>query len=102
MNLFGASSTWRTSSHTARGNNEEYLLVEKANILHGNDTEELKDTHTETNTAWLGARSDGVLLDHFQEFFHPTLLYFRLDDDTNRHSRKQRVYVRPTGLRRTG
>jgi hypothetical protein len=60
------------------------------------------NTHTETNTAWLGARFDSVLLDHFQELFHPILLYFRLDDDTNWHSRKRRVYVRPTGLRRTG
>ncbi len=53
------------------------------------------DIRTETNASGLGARSNGVLLDHVQELVHPILHDFRLDDDANRHGRKRGVDYGP-------
>ncbi len=57
---------------------------------------------TETNAPGLGARSDGVLLDHVQKLIHPILHDFSLDDDANRHGAKRCAYGRPSEVSRAG
>ena len=57
---------------------------------------------TETNAPGLGARSDGILLDHFKELIHPILHDFSLDDDANRHGAKRCAYGRPSEVSRAG
>jgi hypothetical protein len=57
---------------------------------------------TETNAPGLGARSDGILLDHVKELIHPILHDFSLDDDANRHGAKRCAYGRPSEVSRAG